>query len=371
MTERGALQTLPSETRKRDPSAIYPPDFFDESDRLRGLFARLIGADDPQRVAILPAVSYGVATAARNLPIASKQNLVLLGEQFPSNYYSWHRLCEDTGAELRAVPAPDLAEGRGAAWNEALLAAIDGDTAIVAVPHYHWSDGTRFDLVAVGERAREVGAALVVDGTQSVGAVPFDVAQVQPDALICAGYKTLFGPYSIGLGYYGARFDGGVPLEDTWMAREGSADFAGLVSYTDELQGGALRYDVGERSNWILVPMMMAALEQVLEWRPERVSQYCARLVDGLFEQVRELGFRVEDEEWRGSHLFGLRPPEGTGSERIKEALARRRVFVSVRGDAIRVAPSVYNDEADIEALRGALAEAIAETSSPARLSGL
>ena len=68
-------------------------------------------------------------------------------------------------------------------------AGVGARTAIVALPNVHWTDGTLFDLVAIGERCRDVGAALVVDATQSVGALPFDVAAVQPDVLICASYK--------------------------------------------------------------------------------------------------------------------------------------------------------------------------------------
>ena len=114
----------------------------------------------------------------------------------------------------------------------------------------HWTDGTRFDLAAIGARAREVGAALVVDGTQSVGALPFDVQQLRPDALVCATYKWLMGPYSLGFAYLGPRFDDGEPLEETWIGRRGSENFKELVDYQDDYQPGALRYDVGERSNF-------------------------------------------------------------------------------------------------------------------------
>ena len=72
--------------------------------------------------------------------------------------------------------------------------AITTDTAAVMVPTVHWYDGITFDLPRVAEAARAAGAALIVDGTQSVGALPFDCAIVQPDALVCAGYKWLLGP---------------------------------------------------------------------------------------------------------------------------------------------------------------------------------
>ncbi len=239
--------------RKGVPSAISAEDFFTDGARVRTLFARLLNADDPNRVAIIPSASYGLAVVARNTPVARGQHVVVVHEQFPSNVYTWRRVCQEAGAEIRTVMPPDGETDRGGAWNTRLLEAIDGDTAIVALPHVHWADGTRFDLEAIGARARQVGAALVVDGTQSVGAMPFDVQRIRPDALICAGYKWLMGPYSIGVAYLSARYDDGVPLEENWISRLGSEDFRGLVNYQDEYQPGALRYDVGERSNFILV----------------------------------------------------------------------------------------------------------------------
>jgi selenocysteine lyase/cysteine desulfurase len=343
--------------RKRDPSSLAPANFFSGADRVRALFARLVNAPDPRRVALIPAASYGLAVAARNTPLRGGQNLVLLHEQFPSNVYPWQRLAREAGAELRTVAPPEGSARRGEEWNARLLEAIDADTALVALGNVHWADGTRFDLEAVGVRARQVGAALVVDGTQSVGALPFDVQRVQPDALVCAAYKWLLGPYSIGAAYYGPRYDGGVPLEENWINRQGSEDFAGLVRYREEYQPGALRYDVGERSSPILLPMFAEALEQLLEWEPARIQAYCASLTGELVREARGLGFGVEEEGWRGAHLFGLRMPEGVDAREVQAALARRRVAVSVRGGALRVSPNVYNDAGDVAALLEALRE--------------
>lgn len=341
--------------RKRNPAAIAAADFFTESDEVRRLFARLVGAADPQRVALIPAVSYGMGIVARNTALEAGQTIVVAAEQFPSHVYPWQRLAEAAGATVRTVAPPPGAKRRGEAWNAQLLAAIDERAALVALPHVHWADGTRFDLEAIGAEARAVGAALVVDGTQSVGALPFDVQRIQPDALVCAGYKWLLGPYAIGAAYFGPRYDGGVPLEENWINRAGSEDFGGLVSYRDAYQPGALRYDVGERSNPILLPMLAAALRQVLAWTPAGIQAYCRALTRPLADEARSLGYAVEDEAWRGSHLFGLRLPLGADQEAVQAALEKRGVVASVRGTALRISPHVYNDATDIEALLGAL----------------
>jgi selenocysteine lyase/cysteine desulfurase len=337
--------------RKADPSRITAQHFFADSDRARVLFARLIGAADATRIAIIPAASYGVATAARNTRVRPGQNMIVTGEQFPSNVYSWRELCRRERLVLRTIDAPADDERRAAVWNQRVLEAIDRNTTIVALPHVHWTDGTRFDLAGIGRRAREVGAALIVDGTQSVGALPFDVNHIQPDALICAAYKWLLGPYSIGVAYFGTRYDGGQPLEDNWIAREGSEDFRALVNYTDTYQAGALRYDVGERSNFALLPMLVRGLETVLDWTPERIQEYCANLTRAPLRRVRELGYAVAEEDTRGSHLFGIRMPHHIDLVQLHQELQKQRVFASLRGSALRVSPHVYNHEPDLQAL--------------------
>ncbi|WP_457653876.1 aminotransferase class V-fold PLP-dependent enzyme [Rhodocaloribacter sp.] len=340
--------------QKAVPSRITPEDFFEPSDGVRRRFARLVNVDDPRRVAIIPAASYGLATVAKNTPLSAGQNVVVLHEQFPSNVYAWRRLAAERNVELRTIHPPKGAVHRGMVWNERILDAIDVKTALVALPHVHWADGTRFDLERIGERARDVGAALVIDGTQSVGALPFDAARLRPDALICAGYKWLLGPYSIGVAYFGPRYDDGVPLEENWIARRGSEHFAGLVAYEDAYQPGAIRFDVGERSNFILVPMLAAALDHLLEWGVAHVQAYCRALTRDVLIEARALGFDLEDEGYRSAHLFGIRVPAHVPMERLREALAERNVSASVRGNALRLAPNVYNDEADVDALRDA-----------------
>ena len=184
----------------------------------------------------------------------------------------------------------------------------------------------------MGKRAREVGAALIIDGTQSVGAMPFDLAAIQPDALVVAAYKWLLGPYSIGAAYFGPRFDGGEPLEENWITRRGSENFRGLVQYVDEYQPAALRYDVGERSNFALMPMLVAALELILKWNPQRIQEYCTALIDEPLERIAGLGFFLEQPEWRGAHSFGIRMPERIRSRDVESTSATApRVCITAR----------------------------------------
>ncbi|WP_420617053.1 aminotransferase class V-fold PLP-dependent enzyme [Candidatus Palauibacter sp.] len=340
--------------RKCSPTPFPSEEFFTDCGRARERFGRLVNAP-PERIALAPSASYGIEVAARNLPLEPGQNVVVLGEQFPSNVYAWRRQAAAHGCDVRTVDRPGPPPS-AALWNERLLEAIGPDTAVVALPHCHWTDGTRIDLEAVGVRAREVGAALVIDGSQSIGAVPFDVEHIRPDALITVGYKWLLGPYSTAFGYYGARFDDGAPLEETWISRRGSEDFQGLVDYTDEYREGAARYDVGQTSNFILIPMLIEALDLILAWSPANILEYCRGLLAGLADELRVRGWAIEDDEWRTGNILGVRLPAGCDLAEMDARLAEARVYASLRGDALRVSPNVYNDASDVEALRRVLA---------------
>jgi selenocysteine lyase/cysteine desulfurase len=334
--------------RKRNPITISPEDFFTESNLLRAEFARLVGVNRPQQIAIIPSVSYGMATIASNVRLSRSDKVIVAGEQFPSNYYSWQRLCQHTGAQLQAVAAPAAREQRAQRWNERILEAIDQKTRIVALGHVHWADGTLFQLADIRKRTREVGALLIIDGTQSVGALPFDVQKFQPDALVCAGYKWLMGPYSTALAYYGPAFENGNPLEENWINRLHSENFAQLVNYQSQYQPGALRYDAGERSNFVLVPMLLAALRQLNQWTPEKIQDYAQRISARAIAQLLEAGHWVEDETGRGHHLFGIRLRNGMALDAVRPKIARANIAVSFRGDCMRVSPHVYNRSSDL-----------------------
>jgi selenocysteine lyase/cysteine desulfurase len=228
---------------------------------------------------------------------------------------------------------------------------------VVSLTAVHWTDGMRFDLAAIGGRAREVGACFIVDGTQSVGALPFDFAAVQPDLLVCAGYKWLLGAYQYGFAALGDRLIGGRPFEHNWIARENSEDFARLIDYREGFQPGARRFDVGERSNFIHVPMLTTAVRQILDWGVDAIQQYCAGLQPALAEALGEGPFQIAPAADRGAHLFGIRLPAAASSrsQAIVEELRRRDVHVSLRGTSIRVSPHVYNTPDDMVALAEAL----------------
>ncbi|RLD19223.1 MAG: aminotransferase [Bacteroidetes bacterium] len=348
---------LESVQKKALPFNTSIDDFFNDTEKIRREYSKLINNKEPNRIVLIPSVSYGMANVTHNIELKGRE-VVVAGEQFPSNVYPWMSAAKQQGGELKIVDPPQTTEQRGEKWNQLILEAINENTAVLAISQVHWADGTKFDLVAMRKRTKEVGALLIIDGTQSVGAHPFDLEEIQPDALICAGYKWLLGPYGLGMAYYGEYFDNAMPIEENWINRLNSEDFSGLIEYEETYQPGALRFEMGEHSSFVLVPMLLESLKQLNEWQPDRIQTYCKSIVDDPLQRLQEAGFWVEDEAWRANHLFGIRHAE-MPIEKIKAAFAERNIFVSYRGSAIRVAPYVHNTIEDLNVMTEVLLESI------------
>jgi selenocysteine lyase/cysteine desulfurase len=324
--------------RRGRPWTISADDWFTDVERLRALFAGLVGAD-ADGVALVPATSYGFAVAARNLGLRPGDRVLVLAEEYPSGIYAWRA----AGAELVTVSRPD-----GGSWTQAVLAALDERIAVVSVPNVHWTDGALVDLPAVAARARAVGARLVVDGSQSIGAMPFDVAEVRPDFVVAVGYKWLLGPFGVGYLYVAEEHRDGEPVEQNWINRSGSQDFARLVDYRDDYQPGARRFDVGQRTKFELVPMAVAALEQITEWGVLAVAESLARVTGAIAARATDLGLAPAAE--RGPHLLGLRLPEQVRAG-IEAALAAADCYAAVRGGSLRISPHLHVTDTDVDRL--------------------
>jgi len=340
--------------RKRNPAAIKPADFFTGVVGVREKFGRMVNCQ-PAQVAVMPSVSYGMNSVITNIPYTKGKHALTISEEFPSCYYTAQRWCKTHGAELRVIVRKEDIPEKAKDWNERILDAIVTDTAFVVMASVHWMNGTKFDLERIGKQCREVGAKFIVDGSQSVGALSIDVKKCRIDALICAAYKWLMGPYSTAISYIHEDFNHGIPLEESWMTRPNSERFDRLTNYEEGYKPGAIRFDVGQSSNFILVPMLDEALRQILEWGVEEIQAYGGHLSEPLISYFLEKGVAVDHEHHRAHHMMGLSLPPGTDGEALIGELQSRNVFVSLRGTNIRISVNVFNTEEDIRELIAAL----------------
>lgn len=343
--------------RKRNPFEVAQEDFFTDVTRVKELFGRLVNCQ-PGQVALFPSTSYGFASVLNNIKAGDRDHCILVANEFPSGYMAADKWAGKHGASLKII-APEKSPEKIRQWNQDLLEAISEKTAFVLVSSVHWMDGSVFDLERIGAKCRSLGAKLIVDGTQSVGAMPMDVQRFQIDALICATYKWLFGPYSTAIGYLGECFENGEAIEESWMNRTNAYDFSSLANYGQEYFPMSGRYNVGETSDFIKTPMLIDSLSRVLEWQPQNIRDYCKELLEPLCNFMNENGIFLEDGEFQAGHLVGFGLNDRLKSDVLIPKLREKNIILSVRGTSLRVSPNVYNTEEDISKLVDVLKENI------------
>lgn len=331
---------------KCQPWQRKPSDFFDDAETYRQLAANVLGGSS-DCYAVVPSASYGCSTAARILEehLTATDEVVVLDEAFPSNYLPWLKLAQVTGARIVTTPTPEDYN-----WTQAVLDQITPQTKLVAVPNCHWTNGALLDLDIIKEATRSVGAYLVFEVTQSLGAKPIDIDGLKPDFLIAAGYKWLLCPYGLSLFYADPKWHVARPLEETWLSREGAEVFENLVEYTEKYQDGARRFEMGQKNIPSILPGGVEALRQIGEWGVENISQTLDAINDKIAVLLEGHGFQPVPKHVRSPNILGARLSNGI-PDTLLPALAENNVFISRRGNSLRFAPHLHINDNDIDRL--------------------
>jgi len=338
--------------RKGTPWTLDAAFANDQHERARAAAARLINAD-PADIALIPSISYGVATAAKVLTIDRGARLIVLEDDHSSPVLEWQARANAQGFTVETVRRPDDGD-----WTSAVLAAIERPGAppvsLASISSVHWSDGGLIDIEKVGAALRQRGATFLIDATHGAGVLTMDVRRLDPDFVIFPTYKWLLGPYGRAFLYVAKRHQGGIPLEQTSFGRrdvraENKVYFADL-RYIDN----ARRFDMGERDHFISMEMASIGMEMMGDWGAAAVVQRLLMLTERIAEGVRGIGVSVPERRVRAPHILSLGFKGGIPAGLV-EGLASEDIYVAARLRRIRISPHVFNDEADADRFVAAL----------------
>jgi selenocysteine lyase/cysteine desulfurase len=332
--------------RKGKPWTLAAGFAGEQHERARLAAARLINADAAD-VALIPSISYGVATAAKLLTVDRGTRVIVLESDHSSPVLEWKTRAEAQGFAVETVPSPTDGD-----WTSAVLGTIEkpgaAPVSLASISSVHWSDGGMIDVAKVGDALRRRGAKFLIDATQSAGVLAMDVKQIDPDFVIFPTYKWLIGPYGRAFLYVAKRHQDGVPLEQIAAARR-NVRAENDVYFTDiSYVGDARRFDMGERDHFISLEMASIGMEMMADWGAAAVMQRLQMLTDRIASGLQGSGVTLPDPRFRAPHILSLGFKNGMPAGLV-ESLAAEGIYVVPRLGRLRISPHVYNDEEDAD----------------------
>lgn len=313
--------------------------------------AGLLGAS-PDNVAITSSATEALCQLAWAL--RPKGNVVSIDIEFPSVVYPWLRMSRETGAEVRLVRRKD---DPAALCLGDVAALVDKKTSVICVSHVQYATGFRFDLRELAELAHRHGALLIVDASQSMGAVPIDVVGDKVDALVSTGYKWLCGPFGAAVMYIEPSV--GERLEPAFAGWRGTADMWHLDA-TELTYAPSLRRFEFSTMSYMSGYGLGEALRYVLGLGIEGVIRHDLQLSDQLMDGLDALGAQVltpRDPDKRSGIVTARFP--GRDGEKVAAELNRRKVIVSPRFGSTRFSTHFFNSSDDIENALAVLADVL------------
>ena len=224
---------------------------------------------------------------------------------------------------------------------------IDQNTAVVSISHVEYANGQTFDLELLAEAVHDHNALLVVDATQSAGAIPIDVQKSPIDVLVSGAYKWLCGPFGSAFMYIAPH------LLD--KLEPGLVGFRSHENMWD-LDGGRITYPATGRKFEFSTMAFGSALGLA-----ESINYINDLGVDNIFEHNHRLAQRlIEGLQARGAEITSPLGGEDQSAivmayfehndpDEMINSLNQDQVFVSCRGKSIRFSPHIYNTSENID----------------------
>jgi selenocysteine lyase/cysteine desulfurase len=333
---------------KKRPDRLPDGVYFDLPDRIREKVARLIHARADE-IAITSGASSGLAAVAAGIDWKPGDEVLVGRGEFPAHLSTW--LQYERAGKLRVrVVEPS---GRFITADD-YIAQVGPRTRVVSASLVRFDNGARLDSPRVAEACRKVGASLVLDVTQCVGGMRFDVRASGADMAVCSGYKWLLGPYGTGFFWVAGESVERLPLGAVYfMALEGARDFHAMPFENLRPAPGARRWDAPETGNFTNLSALDASLDLILRIGACAVEQHVDALVDALIANLPQGRYTLAspgERCRRGPYVcVSARTPEETKA--VYERLRAAKIHVSLRENALRIAPYLYNTAEDVARL--------------------
>jgi selenocysteine lyase/cysteine desulfurase len=337
-----------SVAEKMRPHIVDDQSFFSVARSVRQSLATLIGAS-PDEIALTTGAGAGLTTIAYALKWAAGDEVIIASGEFPAHYATWKPMEAREGIKVQIThPQGQFIQSGD------LIAAMTPRTRVISVSHVRFDDGSVLDTSTLAAACKRTGTLLVLDISQSCGAIPLDVRSLDADFIVCAGYKYLLGPFGTGFLWASPDILGSLrPGPYNWLSQDVES-FARL-NYVDPRPARTLsRWDAAETSskyNFNLT-VMEASTRFVLDATPALIRDHNQALISHFFEGLPD-GVRLASPRQASQRgVFGcIEVGSRSDTESLYQTLRDERFVVALREGKIRVAPHLLNSTDDMDRL--------------------
>jgi selenocysteine lyase/cysteine desulfurase len=338
---------------KKYPFKIPHLAYFDLADRTRALIARLINGK-PNEIAITTGASSGFAAVASSLDWKPADEVLVARGDFVAHLATWGPLAQAGRLQLKTVAPKGVYIS-----SDDFIAEIGPCTRLVSASLVQPYDGTLLDARKLADACHAVGAYLLLDVSQCLGAMPLDVRTLGADFITSAGYKWLLGPYGTGLFWLRAELVAEMlPGPVYWTALEGARNPQAPTGLA-KVVPAACRWDAAETSSFFNLSALSSSLDLILRAEPATVWEHNRRLIAHMIAHLppdKCVLASPQDSRARAAYAC-IKGHTVEATEKLYENLRRANINISIRNGALRVAPHLYNTVRDIDRLLANLAQ--------------
>lgn len=310
---------------------------------LRNQFAQLINAPSGEDIAILKNTSEALSFVAYGLDWQAGDNIIISNEEFPSNSIIWHSL-KKHGVEVRAV---NLASDESP--EQALISAIDTNTRLLSISSVQYASGLKMKLTVLSNACKKQNVLFCVDAIQSLGAIPFNLNDVDADFVMADTHKWMLGPEGITLFYCRPELREALDLHEYgWHMLE---DMTNYTATEWVVTSSARRFECGS-PNMLGIHAANASLSLILELGVDQIKQELLKRTHytiELIQQAEHLQLISNPQPERLAGIVTFRSSK-IESQHLYQELMKNNVICAARGGGVRFSPHFYTGLEDIKA---------------------
>ena len=303
-------------------------------ERLRYFTAQLFNSA-PEDISVGTSTTELLGSLAWAIAPGEDNNVVSTNIVFPSTVYPWQRVARSTGCSIRLVK-----ERNNLVREDDIIGSIDKNTSVVCISHVEYGNGQCFDLETLCSAAHEMGALLIVDATQSAGAIPINVKDCPIDAVISCGYKLLCGPFGAAVMYLAPYLQD--KLEPGLVGFRSNKDIWDLKAERIDYPGAAKRFEFSTMAYGNALGLARS-IEFLAKIGTDNIFKYNLLLADMLVEGLRKLNANITSplsEKYRSpivtATFYGLDPSS------VIQDLKEAGVYLSKSREALRFSTHLY-----------------------------